>query len=196
MLLFAATDLKQYKAWTWSHTISYCYLYCPLQVVWAVLCLVSEEGGDVIYIKPNSSSSISCTLEPCLTLSQFAENTRLEHQSVMTLFFLPGDHNLDWEISVSNISKISMIANSSYVNITCQPTTYFKFYKIKYLLMRELNFIGCSNKIMCVNYFFEFFWANKTPVEQHWIYFKPIRRLQTALSWLTSLAAIMVLSKS
>ena len=79
--------------------------------------VVSEEKVDVTYIKPTSSTGNLCPSEPCLTLSQFAENTKQESQSVLSLYILPGNHVLDREISVTNISKISIVANSTCVNI-------------------------------------------------------------------------------
>ena len=116
---------------------------------------INEEGSenDVIYIKPTSSlMSVHCPLEPCHTLSYFAEKNTLENKSATTLFFLPGNHNLNLEIEVANITEMIMTANSSFVEISCQNMSYFKFYKIRSLLITGLNFHGCANnKIMSVN---------------------------------------------
>ena len=116
---------------------------------------LDDEGSDVIYIKPTSSPmSVHCLSEHCFTLSQVAKSTRLESESATTLFLLPGHHSLDLVFSVTNVSKMSMVANSSFANITCQQMSYFIFYKINYLLITGLKFIGCSsNKIVSVDHF-------------------------------------------
>lgn len=125
---------------------SYCFILCFAVTTSCLNISFSEEESDVIYITP---INVQCPSESCLTLSQFAQNTTLEHKLVV---FLPGNHNLDTEIVVANISKVFMIPNSSLVTIHCQNMTYFKFYKIKYLLIMGLNFIGCANnKVISVN---------------------------------------------
>ena len=116
--------------------------------MYTTLSSFSEEESDVIYIRP---VNVQCPSESCLTLSQFAQNTTLEHQSFI---FLPGNHNLDTEIVVANISKvIFMIPNSSLVaTIYCHNKAYLKFHEIKHLLIVGLNFIGCTNsQIISIN---------------------------------------------
>ena len=125
---------------------SYCFILFFAVTTSYLNISFGEEESDVIYIRP---MNVQCPSESCLTLSQFAQNTTVEHKSVV---FLPGDHNLDTEIVVANISMVFMIPNSSLVTIHCQNMTYFKFYKIKYLLIMGLNFIGCTNnKVISVN---------------------------------------------
>ena len=154
---------------------SYCYILLfsvTLSCLYTTLSSFSEEESDVIYIRP---VNVQCPSESCLTLSQFAQNTTLEHQSFI---LLPGNHNLDTEIVVANISKvIFMIPNSSLVaTIYCQNKAYLKFHEIKHLLIVGLNFIGCTNsQIISVNQCtiqIQFFLASKAfPEDQPWIYF-------------------------
>ena len=134
---------------------SYCYILLfsvTLSCLYTTLSSFSEEESDVIYIRP---VNVQCPSESCLTLSQFAQNTTLEHQSFI---FLPGNHNLDTEIVVANISKvIFMIPNSSLVaTIYCQNKAYLKFHEIKHLLIVGLNFIGFSILSLVFYFIIEF----------------------------------------
>ena len=125
--------------------------------------LVSElqaPRGDVIYIKPTSShTNVPCP-ELCLTLSQFAENIsrmELNNKSVTTIHYLPGNHTLDQDLSISNVSNMSMVAISSYqaqVRVVCQAKVSFIINSTDFLLIRGLIFAGCgSNRITSVTKF-------------------------------------------
>ena len=110
------------------------------------LCFGSKES-KAYYITP--STSTVCPAEPCLTLSQFANNVSYLKPNTIVLMFLRGNHSLDSNISVKSIKKISMLQYSSSshlsVRIICQQNVSFKFTNISYLLIKRLNFFGCGN---------------------------------------------------
>ena len=69
--------------------------------------------------------NIPCPQDACLTLSQFAANSTnyyLGNETNICLSFLPGNHSLDREISLSSADKISMtkdIGGNGTVFIEC-----------------------------------------------------------------------------
>ena len=69
-----------------------------------VLCSLSQAAAsEVYYITANSTDH--CTVEPCLTLSQFAANSNhYLHSDNTTLVFLPGTHYLNTvDLTPSNV---------------------------------------------------------------------------------------------
>ena len=61
------------------------------------------------YITP--TLNVHCPGDPCLTLAQFAANFTTSHvgnETNIALFFLPGNHSLDRELSLSHAEKFSM----------------------------------------------------------------------------------------
>ena len=108
----------------------------------------SPDGERTLYITP--SSNILCHTRPCLTLSQFAQNSSSWLSSSTTLIFLAGNHTLDTAIFISNISNFSMLKDSTsgegtHVVVICQDQTYFIFDCANELWITGLKFIGCGN---------------------------------------------------
>ena len=60
------------------------------------------------YITP--SPDIPCHRDPCLTLSQFADNYTVSNDinCNISLIFLPGNHSLDRKLYVSRADNLSM----------------------------------------------------------------------------------------
>ena len=109
------------------------------------------DESEVVYIIP--SPNAPCHQKLCLTLSHFAADTSWL-KSDSTLIFLVGTHNIDIEVSVSSISILSLVSNSSvedYQIIICEQKASFKFDNIDYLLISGLKFVGCgSNRVVSV----------------------------------------------
>ena len=101
---------------------------------------------EVLHIIPSATSH--CSKTPCLTLLQLAERfNRQSHSESMQLFFLPGDHSLNLDFEISNMSELFMTSNSS--RIVCQPNTSFNFHEIGHISIKGFDFLGCSsNKIV------------------------------------------------
>ena len=116
-----------------------------------------EKMHYILYITPTCTSSCPYPTKPCLTLSQFAANTSWL-KSNTTLMFLPGNHTLNSEISISNISNLSMLPNStledSFQTVICQQIASFKFENIDNLMMKGLKLLGCyGNKALSIKSF-------------------------------------------
>ena len=74
------------------------------------------------YITP--SLSVHCPGDPCLTLPQLAANSTsyLSNETNISLTFLPGNHSLDGELSLSNADNFSMtkvIGGNGTVFVEC-----------------------------------------------------------------------------
>ena len=103
---------------------------------------VQEE--EVLHII--SSVNSHCTTTSCLTLSQFAKTTELRPNSdSIQLLFLPGDHNLNADLDISNIKGLFLTSSSSLQpKITCQQNKSFHFHKIGTISIKGLKFLGCG----------------------------------------------------
>ena len=122
-----------------------------LVVLAAEFCFGSENSR-VVYIKP--SSNTTCNVKLCLTLSQL--DGQLSHPiSNATLILLPGSHSLFFNLSIANLTELSMHPNSSSELIVCQQNASFEFKNISNLFIRGLKFAGCGrNKIQMVHKFY------------------------------------------
>ena len=117
------------------------------------------DKKTTLFITPSSSSSVPCPANPCLTLSQFVQNSSilLSSSSQSNLIFLVGNHILDTSLTVSNISSFFMITNSSSEgahSITCHHNVSFNFENVTALQIKGLKFIGCGgNKFLSIKNF-------------------------------------------
>ena len=126
-----------------------CFLMCP--------SIFSFEKYVIV-----PSSDYPCPEDPCLTLSQFADNlTTYVDGNDTVLIFKAGNHSLDSEISIKHpsLNTLSMIASSrspttSAVAILCSKYARFTFSHVKTVKINGLNFVGCAgNKIESVDHF-------------------------------------------
>ena len=118
---------------------------------------------NTYYIKPTADTP--CPGEPCHTLSQYGEQYFQNFSSNTTLVFLPGDHNLNFTISVgapSNSwndsqpdhyyppSSLTLLGNPSSLpeinsRIVCTWPAGFRFSGITELRITALAFISCGH---------------------------------------------------
>ena len=116
-------------------------------VVMIVMLNISYSSADrrTFYITP--SSNVPCPADPCLTLSQFAQNSSslLSHASNATLVFLNGNHRLETNFSVSCINHLHMImsvfSGDTLTVTSCQNQVSFHFENVTELWMKGLKFI-------------------------------------------------------
>ena len=127
-------------------------------IVMITMLNISYSSADrTFYIIP--SSNVSCPVDPCLTLSQFAQNSSslLSHTSNATLVFLNGNHRLETNFSVSYFNRLHMITNAfsgDAHTITCQNQVSFHFENVTELWINGLMFIRCgSNTFSCIKNF-------------------------------------------
>ena len=108
---------------------------------------------EVHHIVP--SKGYPCSVDSCLTLSQFAENSTSYVDSNTTLFITRGSHHLNKRISLSNTSVFLMLSintTDSTPVINCSEHINFTFSNITSIFIGGLEFTGCSgNKIEFAN---------------------------------------------
>ena len=117
-----------------------------LQVLW-----FSPVEGKVYHVTPMVGEPCSLDQYPCITLSQFAGNSKDYLESNTTLIFLAGIHALNSELTVANIKNFTMtskinstvLSNSSVV-IKCNGSGRLDFIGVSYVRISALQFIGCG----------------------------------------------------
>ena len=83
-----------------------------------ILCSLSQAVSNVYYITANSIDL--CTMQPCLTFTQFAADWNHYLHSNTTLVFLPGTHYLRTvNLVLSNIDNFVMKSENLTAQIKC-----------------------------------------------------------------------------
>ena len=113
-----------------------------------VLLLTSSYfvSCEVYFVVPTQNST--CLDEPCLTLSQFANRSIDYIDQNITLIIAEGDHNLDREMSISNIAEFRILSvintSSSLVNIICNDRVGVVVNNVSHISIRGMTFVGCG----------------------------------------------------
>ena len=122
------------------------------------VCTDSVANSQVhYYIRP--SLNVHCPQAPCLTLPLFAANS-ISNETNISLSFLPGNHSLDRELSISHADHFSMakdIGDNRTVFIVCDHDNLSGLFNIsatKFIAIKGLHFIGCGgNRVSQVGQF-------------------------------------------
>ena len=111
----------------------------PLLVI-----MTTCSGHTVRYVKPTPDTP--CPADPCLTLSEYAQQPHHYLTSNTTLLLLPGDHVLSVNFTVENVSEFEINASSSphAVKIVCQQSVGFTFRNISHMTLHGLTFTSCG----------------------------------------------------
>ena len=103
----------------------------------------------LLYVTP--SSGVPCPANPCITLSHFAQTSSNWLSSNTTLIFINGNHKLDLDLFISNISNFSMLTNSMpesegpAYTVNCEHQVSFNFKNVTKLWIKGIYFTGCGN---------------------------------------------------
>ena len=110
------------------------------------------------YIIP--SLSVHCPGDPCLNLQQLAANSTsyLGNETNVSLTFLPGNHSLDGELSLSHADNFSMtkvIGGNGTVFVECgSQSGRLDISETKFATIKDLHFVGCGgNRVSQVEQF-------------------------------------------
>ena len=95
------------------------YLLFVVTVAALLINILSNCSAESMYcITPSATSCSSCPHNThCATLSEYAQEAELYFTSDTTMVFLPGDHLLDRNITVANVSRLTMCGEFSSDNI-------------------------------------------------------------------------------
>ena len=134
-------------ALTWTSSLLYAVYKAMLSqsasfTVLVVVLLLSTPfccSADNVYcVTPTLSADTSCSSCPpdsthCTTLSEYAQETELYFTSNTTIVFLPGDHTLNVNITVANISRLTLCGefSSGYeARVVCNGSVGFSFISV------------------------------------------------------------------
>ena len=132
-------------------------LYCVLLML--QLCFIitfQAQELEAVYVVPDLESSPNRNFdrEPCITLrlSEFATNNKVKKAKQLLLTFMPGYHTLDSDIHIFNVMQLILMLSDDHLSsetasITCQHNSRFYFENIGSVVIRNLTFLGCSNKV-------------------------------------------------
>ena len=113
-----------------------------LTLVFLLVGAVSAQT-KVHYITP--SQDIPCPEDPCLTLSQFAANSR-NYTGQISLIFLSGNHTLNRELILSGADNFSMESQENET-VTIECTSQYERFNVNettFATIKGLHFIGCG----------------------------------------------------
>ena len=107
--------------------------------------------SSVYHVVSSLDQDCPADTQACITLFNFSTNfmlyTNSEGNENFTLVFLPGNHNLETQITFTNHSNVSMVKStnaSQPVIITCNNDANFEFIELNSLRVVGLTFVGCA----------------------------------------------------
>ena len=150
------------KTKLWFTTI----LWHKLTIITLLIIFPLYDTQNTYYIKPTAETP--CPGEPCHTLSQYGEQYFVNSSANATLVFLPGDHTLNFTISVGTLfdfrnesftsqsdpyqssSSLTLLGNSSFLpeitsRIECTWPAGFIISGFTELHISALAFISCGH---------------------------------------------------
>ena len=134
--------------------------YFFTQYLLLFLLVYADSAYSQVHYYITPSLNVSCPQDPCLTLSQFAadSNSYLGNETNISLSFLPGNHSLDRELSLSQADNFSMakdIRDSGTVFVECDSQSgRFNISETTFATVQGLYFIGCGgNRVSQVEQF-------------------------------------------
>ena len=93
-----------------------------------LLAFPSLTYGVTLHVIP-TSSNMSCSMDPCYTLSEYAEDPgQYFNDSNLTLQFLPGNHTLNVNLTITSIHRLELLGNSSAevsIRVICNSSVGF-----------------------------------------------------------------------
>ena len=112
-----------------------------------LLALPSLTYGETLHVRPTSINT-SCPMHSCYTLSEYTQDLgQYFNDSNLTLQFLPGNHTLDVNVTVTGIHRMEFLGNSSAVvptKIVCSPNVGVTFRNVSEVRMDRLDFVLCA----------------------------------------------------
>ena len=129
--------------------------YTPFIVLVAALFIntLSHSSAENVYcVTPTATSCSSCPHNThCATLSEYAQEAELYFTSNTTMVFLPGDHTLDTNITIANVTGLTMTGESFAGNratVVCSVhwSVGLSFTSMVEFKIDSLAFTSCNRK--------------------------------------------------
>ena len=107
------------------------------------------SAEKVYCVTPTATSCSSCPRNStnCTTLSKYAQEAELYFTSNTTMVFLPGDHVLNMNITIANVTRLTMCGESSSGNratVVCSGSVGLSFTSMVEFKIDSLGFTSCS----------------------------------------------------
>ena len=127
------------------------YLVLFILPLWiTAIAVIAKSQLQVYHIK---SGNGLCSVEPCLTLSQFASNYSHQvndnYSSRAVLNIAEGVHTLDFDLVILKANSFSMRQqdpnNTLGIKVCCRKKATLKFHSISHLSLSNITFIGCTD---------------------------------------------------
>ena len=136
--------------------LQYCYLpqqvppngfppgFLTLALTVVLLALPSLTCGVTLHVRP-TSTNISCPTHPCQTLAEYAQDPgQYFSDSNLTLHFLPGNHTLGINLTITNISQLEIHGAVLPTRVVCDSHVGFAFSNIHRMSIDGLSFVSCA----------------------------------------------------
>ena len=108
------------------------------------------SAENVYCVTPTATSCSSCPQNThCATLSEYAQEAKEYFSSNTTMVMLQGEHVLDTDIIVANVSRLTMYGESSSGNratVVCSGPVRLSFISMLEFKIHSLGFTSCSRK--------------------------------------------------
>ena len=121
-----------------------------LTLVLTVTVVVVPSSGTMLTVTP-SSTNVTCPTEnTCLALSEYAQNhSEYFNHSNITLQFLPGNHTLDVDLTITSIQTqyLEILGNTTSPTpstVICSDKVGFEFRDILKVRVSDMTFISCG----------------------------------------------------
>ena len=104
-----------------------------------------SNASAVFYITPLLSKN--CPVQSCPSLFEFAGRNDLNSDTNATIALLPGKHNLDQNISFSNLIDLRVYSESN-ATVVCTLSSFLSFENIERVYIQNVNFVGCGGNLV------------------------------------------------
>ena len=112
----------------------------------------STSVAESYYAIPTSTTPCPTVNSSCLTLSQYAGKPSKYFTSNVTIILLPGNHTLDSEFRLRNVTYLTMFTEyqsapfqtTSDSVITCKLSAKLELENIEQVAIENLTFVGCT----------------------------------------------------
>ena len=120
-------------------------LLVPVSLMLYLLLFQLSIADSVLYVTP--SPLVPCPAEPCHTLSEYTHNVSDYFTSNTTLIFLSGTHELDTNLTVSGLTSLQLLGNTSEptsCKVVCTQPAHVNVSNVAHVVISALSFSSCG----------------------------------------------------
>lgn len=116
-----------------------------------LLCFLAACcAQNTYYVKP--SAELQCPAEPCHTLTEYVEGAEWYFTNNTTMIFLHGDHTLQADIRIADVTDFTMLGDSSTLpdirsRIVCTKPATVVFDNVSHVQVTFISFMSCGKNI-------------------------------------------------